>query len=189
MNYLKSFIPWIAFAIVATQFDWRYSGLVGFVLAGALVLLERRSGHGLDTMIIELSAISFFAVLTVFSFAFPASPLKPYAGALSVGWLALTAWGSLALGRPFTLGIARTMAPREVWDSPLFKRINAVITAVWAVSFTVTAVAGAALLHFAPHATALLIAIKVGGFVVPAVFTVRYTRAARARRVPPEPAA
>jgi hypothetical protein len=181
MHYLKSFVPWIAFAVVATQFDWRYSGLVGFVLAGALVLWERREGRKLDTLIIELSAVGFFAALTVFSFAFPGSPLRPYAGALSVGWLAVTAWGSIFVGRPFTLGIARTMAPPEVWDNPFFKRVNVVITAAWAISFTVSAIAAATLLHFAPHATALLIAVKVAGFVLPAAFTVRYTRVVRAR--------
>lgn len=181
MNYLKTFIPWIAFAIVATQFDWRYSGLVGLIVAGGLLLLERRSGRAWDTMIIEVSAIGFFAALTAFAFAFPDSPIRPYAGAMSLGWLAVTAWGSLVLGKPFTLGIARTMTPPEIWDNPIFKRTNVIITAVWAGGFTFGAVAGAVLLAYAPHATAALIAIKVAGFVVPAVFTVRYPKIVRAR--------
>ncbi|MEV8615028.1 hypothetical protein AB0383_45240 [Amycolatopsis sp. NPDC051373] len=181
VNYLKSFAPWIGFAIVSTQADWRYSGLVGLLLAGGLLLLERLRGKAWDTLIIELSATGFFALLSAYSFADPTSPLHTYVGTLSDAWLALTAWGSVLIRRPFTLGIARTMAPREVWDHPLFRRINVVITTVWAASFTASALAGGLLLHYAPHATVALIVIKVLGFVVPVAFTVRYTRMSRAR--------
>ena len=181
MNYLKSFLPWIAFAVVATQFDWRWSGLTGLVLSAALLLNARREGRKADALIIEWSALAFFALLTATAFAFPASPLKTYTGALTDAWLALTAWGSLAIGKPFTLGIARTMTPPELWGNPVFKRVNVVITLVWAASFTVTGLAGVALLHFAPHATAALITLKVLGFAVPVAFTVRYPRIVRAR--------
>ncbi|MFG1643008.1 hypothetical protein ACGFMK_22175 [Amycolatopsis sp. NPDC049252] len=181
VNYLKSFVPWIAFAIVATQFDWRWSGLTGLVLAAALLVLARRDGRKADTLIIEWSALAFFVLLTAVAFGFPASPLKTYTGALTDAWLALTAWGSILLRHPFTLGIARTMTPPELWDNPVFKRVNLVITLVWAASFTITGLAGIALLNFAPHATAALIALKVLGFAVPVAFTIRYPRIVRAR--------
>ena len=181
MNYLKSFLPWIAFAVVATTADWRWSGLTGLVLAAALLLLARREGRKADTLVIEWSAFAFFALLTAVAFSFPASPLKTYTGALTDAWLALTAWGSILIGRPFTLGIARTMTPRELWDNPVFKRVNVIITLVWAASFTITGIAGIALLNFAPHATAALITLKVLGFAVPVVFTIRYPRIVRAR--------
>lgn len=51
-----------------------------------------------------------------------------------------------------------------------------VITAVWATAFTVNCLALAVLLALAPHATAALVAVKICGFAVPAVFTVRYPR-------------
>jgi hypothetical protein len=181
MNYLKSFLPWIAFAVVATQADWRWSGLTGLVLAAGLLVLARRESRKADALIIEWSALAFFALLTAVAFSFPASPLKTYTGALTDAWLALTAWGSLALRRPFTLGIARTMTPPELWDNPVFQRVNVLITLVWAASFTVTGLAGVALLNYAPHATAALIALKVLGFAVPVAFTVRYPRIVRAR--------
>lgn len=181
MNYLKSFLPWIAFAVVATQFDWRWSGLTGLVISVALLLLARREGRKNDALIIEWSALAFFALITAVAFTFPASPLKTYTGALTDAWLALTAWGSLALRRPFTLGIARTMTPPELWDNPIFKRVNVVITLAWAASFTVTGLAGIALLNYAPHATAALVTLKVLGFAVPVAFTIRYPRIVRAR--------
>jgi uncharacterized membrane protein YoaK (UPF0700 family) len=181
VNYLKSFLPWIAFAVVATQFDWRWSGLTGLVISAALLLLARREGRKADTLVIEWSALVFFGLLTAVAFSFPTSPLKTYTGALSDVWLALTAWGSMVIGQPFTLGIARTMTPREFWDNPVFRRTNVIITLVWAVSFTVGAITGITLLAYAPHATFALIAIKVTCFVVPIVFTIRYPRIVRAR--------
>ncbi|MEU5263523.1 hypothetical protein [Amycolatopsis sp. NPDC021455] len=181
MNYLKSLLPWIAFAVVATQFDWRWSGLTGLVVSAALLLLARREGRKADTLIIEWSGFVFFVLLTAVALAFPASPLKTYTGALTDAWLSLTAWGSLAIGKPFTLGIARTTTPEKFWDNPVFKRINVILTTAWALSFTVGGLAGIALLNYAPHATFALITLKVLGFGVPVAFTILYPRKARAR--------
>ncbi|WP_239154693.1 hypothetical protein [Amycolatopsis sp. FDAARGOS 1241] len=105
-------------------------------------------------MIIELSAVVFFALLSGYAFADPASPLRDYVGALTDAWPALTAWGSPVVRHPFTLGIARTVPPQQVWHHPRFRRVNVVITVVWAASFTVSAAAGAFLLRPARHGRA-----------------------------------
>ncbi|RJL30924.1 hypothetical protein [Bailinhaonella thermotolerans] len=178
---LIHFIPWIAYGFVATSDEWRLGAVVGLVAAVALVAFDRRGGKGWDQMVIGLSAVAFFAPLTVYSFVQPGSPLTMYGPALVNVWLALTAWGSLIIRRPFTLGIARGMAPPEVWASPVFYRVNVVITAVWAVSFTIAAAVLADVLVVNPHATALLITVKAASFAVPALFTARYPGIARRR--------
>ena len=58
------------------------------------------------------------------SFSQPHSGLHSYTGAMSMGWLALTAFGGLAIRRPFTLGIAKFQIPQQFWDTPLFLRVN-----------------------------------------------------------------
>ncbi|GAA3510663.1 hypothetical protein FHR32_008034 [Streptosporangium album] len=73
------------------------------------------------------------------------------------------------------------MTSQEVWRTPVFYRVNAVITSVWGAAFTVAALSLALLLHEVPHATAAVIAIKVVTFVAPAVFTARYPRTVAAR--------
>lgn len=158
------------------------------MLSAGLVGAERRAGHPADRFVIELSSAVFFALLAALAFAVPDSPLESYSTALSLGWLALAAWGSLAVSRPFTLGIARTMVPPAVWDNPVFLRTNMIITAVWAASFTVNAALPAVLLSAAPHALAGIIAVKVCGFALPVVFTARYSRAVAARRQTAAPA-
>ena len=50
------------------------------------------------------------------------------------------AWASLAIGKPFTAGIAKREVPQEYWGSDKFRHINRVLTSVWAVAFTATAI-------------------------------------------------
>ncbi|WP_214318860.1 hypothetical protein [Nonomuraea sediminis] len=181
MPGLLGFAPWIVYAIIATSDEWRWGAIVGLVTAIALVVRDKFQGRAWDEMVIESSAAVFFACLTVLSLIDPHSALTPYGPALVNVWLAGTAWGSLAIRKPFTLGIARTMTPPEVHNQPMFYRVNAIITTVWAASFTVAAAALTVVLNLAPHATTLVIAIKVITFVAPAVFTIRYPKVVRAR--------
>lgn len=181
MPSLLGFAPWIIYAVIATGEEWRWGAIAGLLMALGLVVLDRRQGKAWDEMVIETSAALFFALLTVFSLLAPHSPVTPYGPALVNVWLAATAWGSLAIRKPFTLGIARSMTPAEVHETPQFYRVNAVITTVWAVAFTVAAVALTAVLAVAPHATTLVIVIKVITFVAPALFTFQYPKIVRAR--------
>ncbi|MFF5210826.1 hypothetical protein [Streptosporangium sp. NPDC000396] len=178
---LLGFLPWIAYAVIATSDNWRYGAIAGLAIAVAVTLADRRAGKKWDEMVIESSAVGFFAVITLISFVDPDSPLVRYGPALVNAWLALTTWGSLAVRKPFTLGIARGMAPPEVWDTPLFYRVNAVISTVWGAAFTIAAVTLAILLHGSPHATVAVVTIKVASFVIPGVFTARYPKAVAAR--------
>ncbi|SEH01785.1 hypothetical protein SAMN05444920_12234 [Nonomuraea solani] len=173
---LLGFLPWIVYAVIATGDEWRWGAIAGLVIALALVAADRRAGRAWDEMVIESSAALFFAALTALSLANPHSALTPYGPALVNVWLAGTAWGSLAIGKPFTLGIARTMAPEEVWKTPRFHRVNAIITTVWAAAFTVAALSLTLVLRVSPHATTLVIAIKVATFAAPAVFTAWYPK-------------
>jgi hypothetical protein len=102
--------------------------LAGLVLAVALFTDGRRKGTPLDRQVLEISTIVYFVALTVFALLAPASPVQHFVGAISMAWLALTAWGGLAVGQPFTLGIAKQQTPQEsgatrssaasTWSSP-----------------------------------------------------------------------
>lgn len=175
------FVPWIVYAVIATGDEWRWGAIAGLVIAVVLVVVHKARRRAWDTMVIETSAVIFFALMTGYSLIWPDSAVTAYGPALVDVWLGLTAWGSLAIRKPFTLPIARTMAPEEVWHLPLFYRMNAIITGVWAASFTIAAIALGLALTLDPHATALVIGIKVATFVIPVIFTIRYPRAVRAR--------
>jgi hypothetical protein len=182
IGYVKTFAPWIAFAVLSTSGEYRWGALAALVLALGLVVLDRGKGREWDALIIEISSAVFFAALTVAAFTVSPAPLGEYGPAVAGAWLALTSWGSLAIRRPFTLGIAKPMVPKEFHDHPVFYRTNATITAAWGIAFTLEAIALAVLLAVAPHATVALITVKIGSFVLPAIFTVRYTQIVRARQ-------
>ncbi|WP_329148959.1 hypothetical protein OIU91_21740 [Streptomyces sp. NBC_01456] len=179
MNYLRGFIPWLVFAGVSSA-GWQWGALAGLVTAVVLLLADRAAGLALEHRLLEYGTIVFFAALGILAFTQPDSGLKSYGSALSMGWLALIAWVSIAVRRPFTLGFARRMAPPEVWDSPLFRRINVVLTTAWASSFTLTAIAQAAISALG-WSVVVSILIQLAGFILPVRFTAAYPERARAR--------
>jgi hypothetical protein len=123
-------------------------------------------------MIIEIGSAVFFTALAILAFADPHSGLHHYSAALANGTLALMALISLAIHRPFTLGIAKQSTPREYWDMPAFIRVNVVITAVWTTSFVVTAVV-IAFIAGQGQVVAVVI-VQIAGLVAPMIFTNRY---------------
>ncbi|MEV5509130.1 hypothetical protein [Streptomyces orinoci] len=178
MNYLRGFIAWIAFSIAATL-DWRLGAVTALITGAALLVKERLDGSLAGSLILEYSSVAFFAALTALALARPHSWLGAHTGAVSSLWLALTAWATLAIGRPFTEEIAKRQTSPRVWNHPLFRRANVVITAAWATAFTLSAAAMTVVYATGLGSVASAV-IHLAGFLVPAVFTNRYR--ARMRR-------
>ncbi|WP_327132710.1 hypothetical protein OG311_18580 [Streptomyces sp. NBC_01343] len=180
MSYVRTFLPWIVFAVLPSG-QWQWAALAGLVTAVAVTVQQRRTGAGFDALIIEIGSAVFFAALTAIAFTDPHSGVHDYSAALSSATLAVIAGVSLLVGRPFTLGIAKRTTPREVWGLRPFIRANAVITGAWTAAFAVTAGALAALGHAGHgHSTAATL-VQAAGFVLPMLFTVRYVAAAQAK--------
>ncbi|MGW1839201.1 hypothetical protein [Streptomyces sp. NPDC002067] len=190
MQYLRGFIPWLAFGLVSAA-GWQWGALAGLTLAAVFLLADRTAGWAPAERLLDYGTVLFFTALTALAFLRPESGLKIYAGSLSMGWLALLAWGSIAAGCPFTLAIARRRVAPEITTSPLFLKINTVLTAVWALAFTLTALAQAALSFGGGH-PGLSVMVQIAGFVLPARFTASYPERARTRylaeAVPEHPA-
>ncbi|KUL40410.1 hypothetical protein ADL22_15125 [Streptomyces sp. NRRL F-4489] len=181
MQYLRSFIPWLVYAAVSVL-GWQWGALAGLAAAVVLLVADRAAGFALETRLLEYGTIVFFAALTALALIRPDSPLKAYGSALSMGWLAVIAWTSIAVRRPFTMAIARRMAPPEVWHTAFFRHINVVLTAAWALSFTLSCIAQAVISAYG-LSVLFPILVQIAGFVVPARFTAAYPERARARFV------
>jgi hypothetical protein len=182
MSYLRTFAPWIVYALIAgdSVASKRWGALAALAVTVLVVVRQRIHGDNFDALIIEIGSGIFFVGLVVLAVVAPGSPLLGYSAALSSAALAVIAWGSLAIRRPFTLGIAKQSTPRELWAEPGFLRVNVIITLVWAASFTV----GATLLAVVAHAGGGVLPrtiAQVAAFVIPMVFTVRYAAAVRRR--------
>ena len=179
MFSLRTFAPWIAYAVVSGIGDWRLGAAVATVLAVKEVHGQQRAYGEVDDL--ARATRWFFLALTALAVLSPESPLHHYTPAMSLAVLGLAAADSLLRGRPFTLVFARRTAPPAVWEHPAFVHANVVITRAWAIAFLTASALCAALLAVAPHATGLWVSVEVAGFVAPAVFTARYRERARAR--------
>jgi hypothetical protein len=175
--YLVAFAPWLAFAVIPGP-DWNWAALIALVLSVAGLIRQTRGGLPLDAQIIGLGSAAYFAGLAVLAFADPHTVLHAYTAAMASGALGLIGAASLAIGKPYTLGIAKQDIPREHWDDPRFFRANVVITAVWTASFVVGAVALAVLAH---SSVLLRSVVQTAAFAIPLAFTVRYVGQARAK--------
>jgi hypothetical protein len=180
LYYVRTFAPWILLAVVSGWND-QAGAVTGLVAAALLLAQDVRRGHRADSLILEMSTTVFMALLTVLAFAAPDSALMNYGASMAIGWLALTAWGTVLVGRPFTEGIARRQVSADIAATELFKRITWTIAIVWAASFTAMAVVLAFIQHAAPDNTLLLVVAKICGFTIPAVFTARYPEVAQKR--------
>ncbi len=175
---MRSFYPWIAFAALSSV-SWLCSAIVGFLVAVALILRARGSRTAWDALILEASSTGFFLIVSAVALTSPNSTLRHYSGAGSLAWLALVAWITLAARKPLTLGIARQSTPAELWHQPRFLQVNMIITTVWATSFTLTAIV-TALVYAATTNSGIATIMQVIGFVIPVVFTIRYSAHVRA---------
>lgn len=139
LSIFAGFLPWIAFTFVAQRLSAdavAWSALVAVAITVVSLITGRRRHNPIQ---LNLYSLLLFGVLAVTGFL----------GDHQVdGWL--YEWGrpltGVVLGlvllvtsttRPFTAEYAERSTPREYWDSPLFRRINRVLSAAWGAAITV----------------------------------------------------
>lgn len=146
-GFLKSpfagIAPWALLSIISApgRFEVAVVSALGFSVLVMLAGLAR----GIKIHLLEVFSAVFFGALAIVGFF--ASPnvvqfLEAWSGELTNISLAVFTWLTVLIGRPFTMSYAKDTTPQEYWDSPLFKKINDVISAVWAGAFTFAAGVG-----------------------------------------------
>ncbi|WP_244291153.1 hypothetical protein [Streptomyces subrutilus] len=145
-NPVVGMAPWIVFSLLVGP--GRFEIAVGIALATAvtLIALSRVVNRGSTWKLLELADVVFFAALAVVGATASQGTLRwleTYAGEVANVTLVVIAFGSLAVGLPFTLQYAREQVDPALWHTPAFLRTNYVITAVWGLAFLVAALAGA----------------------------------------------
>ncbi|MEC3956175.1 hypothetical protein VMT65_24270 [Nocardia sp. CDC153] len=178
-SFILGFLPWIV--IIPFPSDTMgWGALLGFLVAVAQLGLNRRRGTPVNAMILDFGSAAFLLALSVFGFLAPHSGLLAANDVLSFAWLALIAFASMAVGRPFTMGMARRQVPQNVWDSADFRRTHQAITRIWGISFAGLAVA-LGMVRIADLGIAVGLPVRLVGLAIPFVLTVRAVKAIRAR--------
>lgn len=136
--------PWILMAVV--NGPGRFEEAASSALALSLLTLWVGRRRGVPLHLLEAFTVGYFGLLSVLGLIAPDGViawLQMWAGEVSSIALAVFALATLAFRRPFTLAYAKDSTPQEFWDSPLFLRVNTVISAAWAGSFVFSALVGA----------------------------------------------
>ena len=183
MSYLRTFLPWIVYAVLAghTAAAQQRGTVAALVVTLAVIAYKVRKEHStFEALIIESGSAVFFVAMAIVAFSAPHSGVLTYAAAVSSGTLCVIAWASLAARHPFTLGIAKQSTPPEVWSQPAFKHSNVVISTIWAVSLTISALILVVVIHAGADVIVRML-FQVLGFVVPMVCTARYVKRVHAR--------
>lgn len=140
---LAGIAPWILMGII--NGPGRFEEAASVALALSLLTLWVGARRGVPVHLLEAFTVAYFGVLAVLGLVASERAiewLQLWAGALSSVALATFAIVTLLIRRPFTLAYAKDTTPQEHWDSPLFLRINYVISAAWAAAFLFSAVVG-----------------------------------------------
>ncbi|MFF0817838.1 hypothetical protein ACFYVR_22135 [Rhodococcus sp. NPDC003318] len=146
--YLKSplsgIAPWILMSVLSSP--GRFEVAVCSALGLTLLTMWLGTRRGIKIHALEVFGALFFVALAVvglFASDGVIDWMQTWAGELTNLALALFVLVTLAIRRPFTLPYAKEQAPQEYWGTPLFLRINYVISAVWAGAFAFSAAVGA----------------------------------------------
>jgi len=166
------FVPWIVFSVVAGPSTWMWAALAAFLCSLILSVPSWRSTRSIG--VLDAAGLVFFGVLVVLALVLDRATLQPIedrAQLLSSVVIALVALGSLAVGRPFTEYYARQQTPRQYWNSPAFKQINRVITAVWGLVFVVNALCDVAVAYLGANSDIFNWVVPIVAIVAAVKFT------------------
>lgn len=175
-----SFAPWIIFGVVASPSTWEYAALAALIASIVLSGQDLLRGR---LRLLDVTGIVFFAVLSVLGLAVVRGQLlwvETYAQVISNGLVAVVALGSL-LADPFTAQYARESSPREVWDSPVFRHINRVLTTVWGAAFALMTVSTWLAIRFPSQDDWFNWVVPIALLVGAVKFTHRYPEQYKAR--------
>jgi len=134
-------LPWFAIAFLAGPLSFLVASVVALALSLALVTASKLRGE--QAKMLELSDLVFFIGLTIVAaLAGPdvISWLEDHADEVSNVAVALLAWVSLAVGRPFTAQYSINRFPNA--DRALLAHLDRVGTTIWGLALTFAAGAG-----------------------------------------------
>jgi hypothetical protein len=140
---LVGFAPWVLLSLL--EGPNRLVLAATFACGLALATMVIGLTVAVRPKILDVTAVGFFGLLAVgAAVADPALSqwLGVWAGELSAVAIAVIAGASILLRRPFTLQYARESTDSAYWATPLFLRINYVITGAWVAAFTLIAIVG-----------------------------------------------
>lgn len=134
IKILMGFLPWILYYLLSGHTHESHILALFVALAITLILDRHELKKG---FVFTWGSTIFFAGLLIFtlttSYAWPSANANFLANIA----LMLITWISVLIKKPFTLQYARETTGKKYWNSPLFIKVNYLVTITWGVSFIV----------------------------------------------------
>jgi carotenoid cleavage dioxygenase len=111
-----------------------WAGVLALIISLVLGFKNLKRGFLMDW-----GTLLFFLVVVLNDFIFGNHWFSTHADMVSNLFLAVLIWFTLAIRKPFTMQYAKLKVPEEHWNTEIFIHINYIITLVWAVAMTITA--------------------------------------------------
>ncbi len=128
---LSGIAPWILMSVLSAP--GRFEEAVCFALGLVLLTMWVGARRGIKIHALDVFGAAFFVVLAAVGLIASDGVIdwmEIWAGELTNIALAVFVVATLIARRPFTLPYAKEDTPQEYWTSPLFMKINYVISAV-----------------------------------------------------------
>jgi hypothetical protein len=171
-----SFLIWVVYGTLAGFGFWPVAVAVGLVASVLLLLLASRY---VTVKLMDWILLAYFILAVAATFAIPSAGFKTYSSLIVCVLYAAGAWGSILIGKPFTLQYARESTPPEYWRTAGFLRDNRIITAIWGLAFTANLVAAS--LDPVFNSLWIAVALPMLSLFAASSFTKRYLRRVRSR--------
>ena len=144
---LLAFLPWLIYIFASGGNHWGIATAGSTVMCLVYLAMLRRQT---TIKLMEWTTLAYFVSASILTIGLHSTVLATYQVMIIWSFYAVAGWASVVLGRPFTVAYAREEQPPEVWELPIFHRVNWIMTLFWCGLFTVNVGFGA-------------IAVMVGG--------------------------
>lgn len=165
---LLNFLPWILFFLLSgsTHSQLNFAIIIATITA---CIFEFK---GLKKLFILSWGTAIFFIFMLFMVVILNNQwVEKHTWIFSNGTLALIAWGSLLLGKPFTIQYAKEFVSKEKWNHPMFIEINYCLTRVWGLIFLCGIVLHILKIYY-PHFTGWTFEILT---YIPSIFGIWFT--------------
>lgn len=135
-DVIKSFLPWILYFILVDQKQQQLD--IAIIIAAITSIIFEFKGLK-KGFILSWGTLIFFIFMFISVIILRNQYIIKYAWIFSNGALALIAWISILIHKPFTIQYAKEKVSKDKWEHPLFLRINYLLTTVWGLIFSIAA--------------------------------------------------
>jgi magnesium-transporting ATPase (P-type) len=135
ISLIQCFLPWILYFILVgpTQHQLDLAIWVAAFTSIAFEIRNLKRGY-----LLSWATLVFFIFLIIAVVIFRSGFVTKYEWVFSNGALAAIALFSIFIRKPFTIQYAKEEVEEKYWDSPIFIKINYILTAVWCLSFFIS---------------------------------------------------